>query len=173
MKNPEFIDHSDFVKNLIEVKLDYFEDLRGRNWESYNKEKYAACSQFANLEFPVFSNSLSIQGVLRGGHCDRLSWKLITIIAGAAQFVVADLRPDSPTFLKYKEFVVNHLSHRQFLVPPLCPNFHLVLSEQIIFQYQLSHSYVSPEEQVHLHYKDPRFNIQWLIKNPILSQRDK
>ena len=173
MNSPEFIDHSEFVKDLIEIKLDYFQDFRGRNWESYNREKYSVCPQFQGLDFFTHSNSISTQGVLRGGHCDTESWKLITVIGGSVQFIVADVREDSPTYLGHKELFVNYLHQRQFLVPPKCPNFHLVLSKEATFQYQLSHGYAPPEKQIHLHYKDPRFNFKWGILNPILSDRDK
>lgn len=172
MKPPEFIYHPE-IDGLVEIQLDYFRDHRGRNIELYDEETYSVCPEFKGLTFKTISSSISTLGVLRGGHADANSKKLISIIDGGVQFVVADMRPESKTYLNHKEFFVNYLNHRQFLVPEMCPNFHLCLTSEVKFHYLLSAGYAPPEQQIHLHWQDPRFDFKWRIQNPILSDRDK
>ena len=63
----------------------------------------------------------------------------------------------------------------QILIPPNYANGHLCLSKECLFHYKLSYkgSYVDAKKQFSLRWNDPKINIKWPIKNPILSKRDK
>ena len=67
-------------------------------------------------------------GVLRGMHFQdpEPQTKLLTLIEGSVQDIVADLRPDSPTYLT---FAVHHLEaagENQLLIPKGCAHGFLV-----------------------------------------------
>jgi dTDP-4-dehydrorhamnose 3,5-epimerase len=51
----------------------------------------------------------------------------------------------------------------------------LILSEQAIFHYKWSYKgeYPDIKDQKSVLWSDPKIDINWLIKNPILSERDK
>jgi len=46
------------------------------------------------------------------------------------------------------------------------------MSDNAIFHYKQSCIYEGIDRQFTIKYNDPRFNVWWPIKNPILSDRD-
>jgi dTDP-4-dehydrorhamnose 3,5-epimerase-like enzyme len=177
MNNPTFIDHSDSngIMGLVEVKLDKFEDHRGYNFEGYNKELYKACDFWPTLEFPVDSFSVSFHGTVRGFHGDEFNYKLIQCLIGEIQFFVIDLNPESATYKNVLEWTLKDRSPTQILIPPKCVNAHACLSGNCMFTYKLSQNYVNQQGQIHMHWSAPEFKdkVNWRVKNPVLSERDK
>jgi dTDP-4-dehydrorhamnose 3,5-epimerase len=78
----------------------------------------------------------------------------------------------SENFGKWQSFTLSDVNRLQVLVPPKYGNGHLVLSDVTIFHYKQS-TYYNHETQFTYKWDDPKFNIRWPIKNPILSQRDE
>lgn len=173
MKAPEFILHPE-IKDLVEVRLDKYQDDRGANAELYNKELYNQCPQFLDLNFKVDSISYSCQNCIRGFHGDAESKKLVQCIAGNIQLFVIDLRDYSPTYNNILEFNLNSEDEfvTQILIPENCVNAHAVLSPTAIFGYKIE-KYVSPENQLHVRWNAPHYTIPWKVKDPILSMRDQ
>ena len=68
--------------------------------------------------------------------------------------------------------MLSDVNRLQILVPPKYGNAHLILSDKAIFHYKQSTHY-NPAKQFTYKWNDPKFNIWWPIKNPILSQRDE
>jgi dTDP-4-dehydrorhamnose 3,5-epimerase len=60
-------------------------------------------------------------------------------------------------------------------VPPGFLNGHLVLSDKAIFHYKWSYDgeYPDVKDQKSVLWSDPKIAVNWLIQNPILSERDK
>ena len=46
------------------------------------------------------------------------------------------------------------------------------MSEDCVFHYKLTKSYIPIENQIHVKWNNPDFNVYWPIKTPILSKRD-
>lgn len=169
MSEIKLIDHSEKISGVWEVILPYWESNRGANFEGLNKDKYP--SQFKPFfdKTPVDSFSVSVEGSLRGMHADP-NYKLIQLLYGRMQFVVFDQRKYSSTMGNALEFIVRYDECRQFLIPPNVFNGHLAIYKEIVFSYKLSEGYFPPEQQQVLNYK--KVPVQWLIQNPILSERD-
>lgn len=174
----ENLTHTSKIKDLFILKIDGFSDFRGENFEGFNCDSY---QQIFNSNerwiteknsFVVDSYSKSSRGVLRGFHGDLLTWKLIDCLYGSIHFVVIDVRKDSPTFGVHQSFNLNEYNKLQVLVPNGCVNAHLCVSDHCLFHYKLTHSYVPQDKQIHIKWNDPKFNVFWPIKNPILSERD-
>ena len=91
---------------------------------------------------------------------------------GRFYFVVVDCDKESANYGKWESFILSEENRYQVLVPPKYGNGHLALSDRIIFHYKQS-AYYNPEGQFSYRFDDPRFNIWWPIKNPILSRRDE
>jgi dTDP-4-dehydrorhamnose 3,5-epimerase len=83
------------------------------------------------------------------------------------------MRPNSKTYLQYDIFSINDKNRIQVLIPPGFANGHLVMSEFGIFSYKQSTLYKGAGAQFTVRWNDPKVNIAWPIKNPILSSRDK
>ena len=79
---------------------------------------------------------------------------------------------DSPQFGNWASFVLSDQNRLQVLVPPKFGNGHLVQSELTVFHYKQS-TYYDRAGQFTLLWNDPKLNIWWPIKNPILSMRDE
>lgn len=152
------------------IKCDIFNDHRGTFVETFNSDKYFDL-EIGGIYFVRDAVSTSSKNVLRGIHYDDKTWKLIQCLYGQIYFVVVDMREKSPQFLKWESFILTDHNRYQVLVPPYFGNGHLVLSDHCIFHYKLS-KYYDPANEKTLRWDDPKVNISWPIKEPILSMKD-
>jgi len=158
------------LDGVLLIKLDAFEDHRGWYVETYNEKLYR--EHGITVKFVQDDISVSTKHVLRGIHGDAETWKLISCFYGKFYLVVVNRDEGSPQFGKWQSFVLSDQNRLQVLVPPKFGNGHLVLSELAIFHYKQS-SYYNREAQFTLLWNDPKLNIWWPMKNPILSRRDE
>ena len=155
---------------LLITPATIFEDFRGAYVETYNEELYAEAG--IKVKFVQDDISVSSRNVLRGIHGDGETWKLISCFYGEFYLVVVNWDNASPQFGRWESFVLSDQNRLQVLIPPKFGNGHLVLSELAIFHYKQS-TYYNRASQFTLLWNDPKLNIEWPIKNPILSKRDK
>ena len=154
------------VKKLINKS---FKDFRGYYWTSWKK------GLIKNIKFKHDKFSLSKKNVLRGLHGDNKTWKLVSCPYGKFILVVVNCKKKSKNYLKWKSWTLSHDNGVQILIPPNYANGHLCISDKCLFHYKLSYkgSYVDEKKQFSLRWNDPKLNIKWQIKNPILSNRDR
>jgi dTDP-4-dehydrorhamnose 3,5-epimerase len=148
-----------------------FEDERG-----YFKETYAASRYRASGVAETFVQdnlSLSRRGVMRGLHGDRRMGKLIQVLAGSAYDVIADVRPDSPTFLKWHGITLRAKEHTQLYIPPGCLHGFLALEEGTLLAYKQTAEY-DPSQEIGIAWNDPDLAIAWPLEGlePLLSPKD-
>jgi dTDP-4-dehydrorhamnose 3,5-epimerase len=158
------------LDGVLLIKPDVHEDHRGFYVETYNEEVYN--KHGVNVKFVQDDISVSTKNVLRGIHGDNETWKLISCLYGKFYFVVVNCDKESKTFGRWQSFTLSDTNRHQVLVPPKHGNGHLVLSDLTIFHYKQS-SYYQPGRQFTYLWNDPKLNIWWPIKNPILSTRDE
>ena len=151
------------------IKQNNFKDKRGLLWTTWKK------GIFKKIKFNHDKFSLSKKNTLRGFHCDFKSWKLITSVYGKFLFVVVDVRKNSKNFLKHKKWILDHKKPKLLLVPPYYANAHLCLTDICIFHYKWSYKgkYIDAKNQKSFLWNDPKINVNWPLKKPILSNRDK
>jgi dTDP-4-dehydrorhamnose 3,5-epimerase len=147
-----------------------FEDFRGEYVELYNEKLYKEAGIAA--DFVQDDISVSSRHVLRGIHGDRQTTKLVSCLHGKFYLVVVNNIDGHPQFGQWDAFTLSEKNRLQVLIPAGFGNGHLVLSETAIFHYKQS-SYYDRAGQFTLLWNDPRLNIRWPIKAPILSQRDE
>ena len=157
------------LERVLLIKQEIFKDIRGSFMELYRYEKFY---KVMGLKFVEDDISVSKQGVLRGIHSDNMAWKLLTCLYGAIHLVIVDCKDNSEDFGKWESFHLSGDSGIQILVPPKYGIVHLVLSNIAILFYKQTEFY-NPSRQTTYRYDDARFGIEWPIKNPILSERDK
>jgi len=157
------------LDGVLLIKLGVFEDHRGEYIETYNEALYK--KNRVDVKFIQDDISVSTRNVLRGIHGDDCTWKLISCLYGRFYLVVVNCDTESKDFGKWQSFVLSDKNRLQVLVPPGYGNAHLVLSDMTIFHYKQS-TYYDPAKQFTYKWNDPKLNIWWPIKNPILSQRD-
>ncbi len=158
------------LEGVLLIKPFVFEDHRGEYVETYNEQLYR--NNGINVKFVQDDISVSSKHVLRGIHGDAETYKLISCLYGKFYLVVVNCDTESKDFGKWWPFVLSDKNRLQVLVPPSYGNAHLVLSDMTIFHYKQS-TYYDREKQFTYKWDDPKLNIWWPIKNPILSQRDE
>lgn len=147
------------------------EDFRGSYIETYNEKMYAAAG--IDIKFVQDDISISSQNVLRGIHGDDETWKLISCLYGRIYVAVVNCKEeDSEDFGRWNAFVLSDKNNLQVLVPPKHGVAHLIMSKKAIFHYKQS-TYYNRQKQFSYRFDDPRFQIWWPVKNPILSERDE
>lgn len=146
------------------------EDFRGTYIETYNEFLYREAG--IDVTFVQDDISTSAKHVLRGIHGDQETWKLVSCLYGKFYLVVVNCDESSTGFSRWESFVLSDRNNLQVLIPPRHGNGHVVLSEQAIFHYKQS-SYYDRAAQFTYSWNDPKFNIWWPVKSPIVSQRDE
>lgn len=157
------------LDGVLLIKPDVFEDHRGWFVETYNEKLYR--ENGIDVKFVQDDISVSNKHVLRGIHGDSETWKLISCLYGKFYLVVVNCDKESKNYRMWQSFVLSEYNRHQVLVPPKFGNGYLVLSDRAIFHYKQS-TYYNPKAQFTYMWNDPKLNIRWPVKNPILSQRD-
>ena len=167
------IKESDLIKGVWIFKPSVSKDFRGNIWTSFLKNEV---EEFLpnGLYFKHDKFSTSKNNVLRGIHGDTKSWKLVTCVHGEVQQVVVDLRKDSPTYLKWQDFIINEENQALILISPMIGNAYYVNSTQAVYHYKLAYDgdYMDADEQFSVKWNDERIGIKWLSTSPLLSERD-
>jgi dTDP-4-dehydrorhamnose 3,5-epimerase len=158
------------LSDVSTYSYDRFNDERGQLFTVWKQ------SDLSKISFNHDKVAISNKNVLRGLHTDK-AWKLITCLHGKIQVVVVNYKQDSPEYLDHMSIILDSDSKYKtsILVPPGYLNGHLVLSEQAVFFYKWSYegSYPDVKDQTSINWSDPKIGINWLVDNPILSERDK
>src|SRR3989304_7129194 len=159
-----------YLSGVLLIKPTFFEDHRGEYFEIYSKELYK--SKGIDIDFVEDDISIATRGVLKGVHGDDRTWKLISCLHGKFYLMVINYDEFSNNYGKWQSFVLSDVNKHQVLVPPKHGNGHLCLSEKSIFHYKQSEYYDS-SRQFSIVWNDPKFDIWWPVKNPIVSRRDE
>lgn len=163
------------LENVLLIKPKTFEDFRGEYVELYNKKLYSELISNEigkDIQFVEDDISVTMKHCLKGIHGNADTYKLISCLYGKFYIVVINYDKDSKNFGKWQGFTLSDKNRYQIFVPPMFGNGHVALSDMSIFHYKQSEHY-NPTSQFTIRYDDPRFNIWWPIKNPIISKRDE
>jgi len=160
-------------KGVFIIELDIFNDSRGYFFETFNAKRYKDLG--INLDFVQDNISVSKKGTLRGLHYQvppKAQGKLCHVIKGSVLDAAVDLRFGSPTFGQHFIIELSEKNHTQIFIPVGFAHGFAVLSEEAIFQYKCSEFY-SKEHERAIRFDDPNLNINWVIENPIVSDKDR
>ena len=160
------------LKTTIEgpkiIKSKIFNDNRGFFKEVYQKKI------MPNLDFPFDIMSYSTKNVIRGLHIQikKSQAKIITVTHGKILDIAVDLRKKSKTFGKYIAVKISHKDDFSFFIPDGFAHGFLCLSKECTVNYKCS-QYRNELSERTLAWDDKDVNIDWPIKKPILSNKDK
>ena len=160
------------LRGLLLVHPRVHPDARGFFLESYNEPRYVAAG--IDVQFVQDNHSQSVYGTLRGLHTQlqRPQAKLLRCIEGSIFDVAVDIRQGSSTYGQWYGIELTAQNHRQLFVPVGFLHGFCVTSDQAQVEYKCSDVYVA-DDQVSVRWDDPDLAIQWPIKDPILSDKDK
>tara|TARA_E500000178_G_scaffold351658_1_gene413260 strand:+ start:521 stop:1051 length:531 start_codon:yes stop_codon:yes gene_type:complete len=160
------------LKDCLIIKPTVFPDHRGFFFESFNKNNFKKNNLITTFKQDNFS--LSKKNVLRGLHFQKKKpqAKLFYVSYGKVMDVVVDLRKNSKTYLKHQKFIVSSFNHHQIYIPPGFAHGFLVISKIAYCHYKCT-NYYDPKDDGSIAWYDKKLNINWNIRKPILSDKDK
>lgn len=160
------------LPGLLVIKPDVYEDERGFFLETWQKKRYKELG--IEEDFVQDNWSRSKKGVLRGLHFQKKypQGKLVSVRRGKVFDVAVDSRPDSKTFGEWYSNELSDQNHLQMYIPPGFAHGFCVLSEVADFNYKCT-EYYHPDDEGGIIWNDPELAINWPIKEPIVSQKDK
>lgn len=153
-------------------ELRSFGDERGRFFEAWNLKRYREAG--IDHQFVQSNVSISHRGVLRGLHAQNPSpqAKLLTVMSGAIWDVIVDVRPGSPTFMKWEGFSLSAENGRQLWVPVGFLHGFLSLEPDTVVNYLVTAPY-DPSGDFSVAWNDPQIGIEWPLQGePSLSPKD-
>jgi dTDP-4-dehydrorhamnose 3,5-epimerase len=116
------------------------------------------------------------RATLRGLHyqvAPHQEVKLVRCVHGAIFDVLVDLRPDSPTYLRWFGKELTARNGTMLYVPHGCAHGYVTLEDRCEIFYLVSHPY-HPEAERGARWNDPAFGIQWPIADGlIISAKDR
>lgn len=160
------------IPDVVLITPKVFEDGRGFFMETYCKEEFEIFG--IKEEFIQDNYSKSKKGVLRGLHFQEVypQAKLVRCIKGEIYDVAVDLRKGSKTFGKHVSVILSGSNKNIVYIPRGFAHGFVVLSEEAEVVYKVDNNY-SPENESGLIWNDLDVNINWPIKNPIISSKDR
>jgi dTDP-4-dehydrorhamnose 3,5-epimerase len=156
------------------IDIEPFGDERGFFARAYDSNEFTSHGLTGRVSQANLSYNRT-RGTLRGLHYQlppAQEAKHIRTIAGAAFFVVVDLRPGSPTRLQHVSTELSAANHRSLLVPEGCAVGMQTLEDETELFYQVSEFY-SPEHERGLRHDDPLLKIAWPLPVAVISEKDR
>jgi dTDP-4-dehydrorhamnose 3,5-epimerase len=98
--------------------------------------------------------------------------KVVACSAGAIHDVIVDLRPDSPTHLRWFGVDLSAANHRMLYIPPLVAHGFLTLEDNTEVRYDIMGIH-SPACARGVRFDDPLFGIAWPAAPVVISARDR
>lgn len=160
------------LQGVVVITPKVFEDERGFFFESHQEERYRSLG--VECPFVQDNHSYSKEGTIRGMHfqSEPGQAKLVRVAVGKIYDVVVDIRPDSPTFGKWAGVYLDDKSHNQIFIPVGFAHGFCVVSPEAHVLYKTSSPY-NPATEKGFRFDDPEVGIEWPVKEPIVSDRDK
>ncbi|HDN73994.1 MAG TPA: dTDP-4-dehydrorhamnose 3,5-epimerase [Archaeoglobus sp.] len=160
------------IGDVYIVKPEVYRDERGFFSEIFRKDQF----ENAGLpsDFVQLNHSGSVKNVLRGLHFqwDPPMGKLMRVTRGKAFLVAVDIRKNSPWLGKWVAIEATEENMLQLWAPAGFARGFCVLSEYAEIQYLCTGTY-NPNGESGILWNDPEIGVDWPIKEPILSEKDK
>lgn len=160
-------------RKLLIIKPRIYHDERGYFYESWNQQVFADAG--IPEMFLQDNQSGSEKNVIRGLHFQippHEQGKLVRTITGSVLDVVVDLRKNEPSFGQHFKMVIKASDHLMLYIPPGFAHGFLSMEKGTVFAYKCTKAYHAPSEGS-LRWNDPDLNIDWEVKKPHLSAKDK
>jgi dTDP-4-dehydrorhamnose 3,5-epimerase len=156
------------------VEIERHDDERGFFARTFCEREFASHGLLTH--YPQCNLSYNVSAhTLRGMHyqaAPHQEVKLVRCVAGAIHDVIVDLRPGSPTRLRWIGVDLDAARRRALYVPAGFAHGFLTLSGGAEVFYQMGHFY-EPEAARGFRWDDPAFGIEWPVRPAVISERDR
>jgi len=162
------------IEGPLLIKPQLFKDERGVFFESFNLNHFKD-ELGENIKFVQDNQSISLKNVVRGLHFQKPPFaqgKLVRVVKGSAIDIIVDIRKNSKTFGKHLSVELNDQNNYIFWIPVGFAHGFVSLKDNTIFLYKCTNFY-NKSSEMDLLWNDKDLNIDWKVKSPILSEKDK
>ncbi|URZ15998.1 dTDP-4-dehydrorhamnose 3,5-epimerase [Clostridium felsineum] len=162
------------LRGVYIIEIEPVEDERGffaRSWCKEELDKY-------NLDSNLVQCNISFnkkKGTLRGMHFQKKPHEEVKIVRctkGSIYDVVVDIRKDSETYMKCISVELSDKNRKMIYIPKGFAHGFQTLEDNTEVFYQMSEFY-HPECASGIKWDSKNINIQWPIKEKIISVKDK
>lgn len=161
------------VQGVIRVGWEPSVDDRGAFARLHCPDEFAqAGAPFIPLQTSLSRNTAA--GTLRGLHfqmAPRAEAKLVRVTRGRVFDVAVDLRPQSPTYLKWIGETLSADNGVALLIPEGVAHGFLTLEPETDVLYQINRMFEPGYDQGY-RWNDPAFGIKWPATPAVISARD-
>jgi dTDP-4-dehydrorhamnose 3,5-epimerase len=161
------------IKGPLLIAPKVFPDNRGYFFEPYHYARYREAG--IDVVFVQDNQSLSHKDALRGLHFQAPPFdqgKLVRVVKGAVLDVIVDIRKHSETYGQHIAVELSEENFHQLWVPSGFAHGFATLMDNTIFEYKCTNYYHKASEGG-IRWNDPDLKIDWLLSNPILSEKDQ
>ena len=159
------------------IKPFFAPDERGGFVKDYNIDTFKENGISHELKEVFYT--ISKKGVIRALHfqLEKQQPKLVRCISGHVYDVIADLRPNSPTFGKWQGFDLTGENRLELYIPEYFGHGYLVLEDSVV-SYKCGEVFYGAGDSG-IMYNDAKLNIKWPydkiggIEKLIISEKDK
>lgn len=162
------------LKGAFIIDIEPREDERGffaRSWCEDEFQKHGLNPRLVQCNISFNKK----RGTLRGMHYQIAPFaeaKVVRCTMGAIYDVIIDLRSDSPAFKQWVSVELTAENRRAFYIPEGFAHGFQTLMDNTEAFYQMSEFY-HPECARGVRWDDPAFEIEWLEKEKIVSNKDQ
>lgn len=161
------------LAGVFELELEPMADERGFFARAFcGDELSKAGIAFTSTQINISRNT--DRHTLRGMHFQPAPYaeaKLVRCVRGRIFDVIADIRPDSPTYRNWISVILDAARANAIFVPEGCAHGFLTLEPECDVLYQMGRPYV-PGQARGFRYDDPGFAITWPAPPAIISPAD-
>lgn len=165
--------HDTYLPGVVLIEPQPHRDERGFFLRVLSADLFAEAG-IDHTRFVQENQSRSAHRTLRGMHLRAAPGEAKTVRCARGRIfdVVADLRPQSPTFGSWESFILDDERHLQLYIPRGCAHGFQVLSAASDVCYRHD-AFYDPALERAVAWNDPELAIEWPLADPLLSDRDR
>ncbi len=162
------------IAGVVRILPEPRRDERGFFARLFCPEEFAAAGHpFASSQINLSRNPKA--GTLRGLHFQAPPHdeaKIVRVTRGSAYDVAVDLRPTSPTYLRWVATVLSDEAANAVLIPEGCAHGFLTLEKDTDVLYLMNRLF-EPGHARGLRFDDPAVAVKWPIPARVISEADR
>lgn len=150
-----------------------YEDERGTFIRAYSEQFSDQPLNFHLVQVNV--STTRMVGSIRGMHMQYSPYaekKIVRCLSGSIFDVAIDMRPHSPTYLKYVSQELSASNNSAIVIPEGFAHGFQTLENNSIVHYTTSQKY-SQEHERGIRYNDPAIDIHWPMEITQVSKKDR
>ncbi|MFQ5963522.1 MAG: dTDP-4-dehydrorhamnose 3,5-epimerase [Candidatus Scalinduaceae bacterium] len=160
------------IPDIILIEPKTYGDERGAFAEIYKSSEFKQIG--INKQFVQVNHSWSKKNILRGLHYQlnpMAQGKFVRVVTGEVFDVIVDMRKGSPWYGRWMSKKLSSENKMMLYIPEGFAHGFSVLSDTAEVIYYCTNEY-APEYDKGIFWDDSKLQIDWPVKNPILSEKD-